>query len=472
MAIPVNITSANAIEITSLPYSNTQRVDDAGTTYSVWYKYTPPIGVTQIGLWGFGQLAGYSPSAEVFIGNDSDNYTNTLAVNVPMQVPVTPGTLYYFHFIKNANVNPSNLTVSVLEAPDLSAPIGSILVPDDDMFDFFTYVVRIPGVIISSTVTNTVLRYAPNVPFCEQGDILANGTILIYSEEAGDLKLLDTTLAVTLTIPFGNVGGVQQFCCLKANLTTGKFYVGNPGDSGQPFFAFVQVVSAAGVVGPTTYNLGAFGLEAIASNNNDTILYYSGAGGSVGSPVFRWDLVNNVALTNFLAGVATYEIPDIIVLGDGTILVSYYKAGDYFVRVYNAAGVLQRTITPPNPSNVKCRMATAVDDPNSFWTMVATTVNHQINYRNYKVSDGSLIGQVTVPTYEDMVYTDVATATPIGRFGTSNSCPMIVTRTVLGPTTPNRGGLYFADATIVRDKYYSGDLKIPNPTVRTALIGE
>jgi hypothetical protein len=56
MSVPGNIDPAHAIELGPLPHTLTQDVNDDGTTYTVWYKYTAVAGDNVIGIFAFGDL--------------------------------------------------------------------------------------------------------------------------------------------------------------------------------------------------------------------------------------------------------------------------------------------------------------------------------------------------------------------------------------------------------------------------------
>jgi hypothetical protein len=155
------------------------------------------------------------------------------------------------------------------------------------------------------------------------------------------------------------------------------------------------------------------------------------------SPVQRWDLINNVALSDLAAGVAgATGFNDVLVLNDGTILTGYAKPGDAFVRRYSTAGAVLNTYDFGNSvGDSPNRLAYALDDPASFWVWLhLPSGGGTSRFQNVRVSDGAILTTFDVVPFELGVYVGAPTATPT-RFGSSQSCPFLVMRPA-APTVP------------------------------------
>src|SRR5688572_21432645 len=181
MPVPINLTALLATDLGAFPADVDQTVDDSGTTYTVWYKFTAAeTGV--ISVWGHGQYGAtsYEPTCAVFEGPASAPvaYMSMSAVNEPMYFPVTGGTEYFLRLTPNSgNPTPADLTIEAEAHSNTSpVPIGSIGINDDDSDTGFL----VGLAVLSETVDYTVLYYrigtfAPG----EQGDILPSGVLLL-----------------------------------------------------------------------------------------------------------------------------------------------------------------------------------------------------------------------------------------------------------------------------------------------------
>jgi hypothetical protein len=428
--VPSNRFVDTAIAITTLPYSNTQQVDDSGTTYSVWYAYTPPEGVEEIGVFGFGDLVTYRPVLWVYDGDVLDpSFYFSSSNNKPAQIPVTPGVTYYLRFLPNGgNPTPANLSVSVVAAPTDPAPVGSILINDDsgpvDWSDWPTGTV-FPGVVLGSD--GAVLRFVHGMPSGEAGDALEDGTILLSDEFIDlDLKRYSAQLELLGSVAYAWVGVSPV---INAHHTGNKWYVGSKGSGLTP--ASATTVLANGTLGPTTWTFPDAGLQAIAASPDETVLYLTGQATGAGA-VQRWDLVNNLPLSD-LGSIASYGAHDVLVLKDGSIVAHFTNAGtgDVKVRRYSAAGAVLNTYDlGAGGLTTAGRLAYAIDNPTSFWAWGHPTgASSGLSvFTNIRASDGTVLATVTSVEFEGGVYQPTATATPTARFGNSFSCPFIVLR--------------------------------------------
>lgn len=427
---PSNTTALTATNIAALPYNNVQNVFDAGLTYTVWYKYTAVVGENVIGVFGFGDLVNYKPTIFVYTGPAAAPvpYLSIAVQNKPIQMPVTPGTEYFFEFRKNGDFNPSSLTVNAITGPVSIAPAGSIFINDDAP--------GFPAALISSTVDYTVLRFIYPFPAGEAGDVLQTTGRVLVSDEFIDLnyKLYSNTLTFITDVVWSWTGAPRIRACQGAS----KFYIGMSGSGITT--AKVRTVDNNGALGGTIFDLGAVGLTALAAKNDETILYYSGRVSSLNSEIRRWDLIGNVPLSDLVPDVGgTYRVTDILYLDDDTLIVLYFQSSprDVFARRYSIAGATLNTyLFGSSHTTTIPRLAYAIDNPNSFWIFTHPTGTGTSVIQNVKCSDGSILTTRNEAEYEGGAYQPSETATPLSRFGDSFSCPLIITRASIGaPST-------------------------------------
>lgn len=422
MAAPTNISAATAQALGDLPASYTQRVDDAGTTYTTWYSFVAPsTGV--ISAFGYGDASVYTPTTTPWIG-PTGAPTNLLSIsggaNLTIQFPVTSGTTYFLKVVPNGgNPTPANLTLSVELHTDVAAPLGTIAINDDT--DGF------PLALLSSTADYTVLRFVTDFPAGEAGDTLIDGTVLVendndtvdlYTTNTGSFVLVNQT---AITVP-------KIRTCNGAN----TFYVGNNVNPAT-YFTMTRDGTASA---PVTLTANG-SLAALAAANDESVLYFANTGS--GAAIKTWNIPGNVAGANLVAGIASYSVIDILVLGDDSIVVGYQRGSvDYKVLRYSPAGATLNTYTFGSSfTSTVSRLAYAIDDPNSFWVLLhpASTDTGTSKFLNVQVSDGTILTTRLSAEYEDGVYQSAATATPLARFGNSFSCPFWIMRQSIGTVT-------------------------------------
>lgn len=431
MAAPVNTAATTALELGPLPNTLLQTVDDAGTTYTVWYKFTSAI-TGMVGIFAFGDLTTYRPFTLIYTGPDTSpvQYIVAETKNRAVQFPVVAGTTYYIRVRKDGDVSPSNLTISgEYFAPASSVPTGSIAVNDDTA--------GFPLALLSSTDASE-LQFRQSFPAGEEGDILADGTLLV-EDIAGKLSdiitvgLYDQHLNSIVSIPFTSTNGWQQ-SYISSNKVD-KFYVGWDSDfdhfAGEPSFS---TIDTDGTRSAFTM-LGGSGLTGLAPNNAETILYYSGRDGAGNRPIKRWDLIGATGLSNLVANLAGYTPAGIIVLADDTLVVVYQDvSGDTLVKHYNSSGSTLHTWTFGDTGDP--RLAHAIDD-STFWLWIKTNVAG-INtgasiFKNIQGSDGTELVSITGHIVKAGAYVGAETASP-ERFSHSQSCPFWIMRgTVVVP---------------------------------------
>lgn len=201
-----------------------------------------------------------------------------------------------------------------------------------------------------------------------------------------------------------------------------------------PGRAVLYKISASGVVDPTTWTLPADGdaTVPIAINRAGTILYY--ATRTVGVAIHAYDLVNSVALPDFVAGSGTVRWGmQFYVTAADEILVPTRPSGAapsvWVLRRYNAAGVLQGSFALATNPNTNYFPELASDpDPTLIWVRT--------------FSAGSSSAATSILT----CYTILTGAVVVGPYTINNldgtgyvptSCPWWVLRTgTVPPPTP------------------------------------
>jgi hypothetical protein len=416
MPSPTNTSATTATDLGALPASVSQNVHDAGTTYTVWYQHTAATtGV--IGIWGFGDLSVYRPTIDVFTGPASSPvaYLTTspiTAQNKPVQLPVTAGTTYYFRFTPNAgNPTPAVLAIEAEAAPTGTARRGDIIITDDT-FGF-------PGAIIdqdSGTVKGFVHPFAAG----EAGDSL-NGVLAL--EDVGDNEIRifrrDFTQIAAIAVTPVEIAG-----SIRANKILKRFYALDRSSNPDQVLAIELDGSTSATHSLPGHNSD---MVSLAVNNDGTIMYWGST--SANGIIHRWDLVNEVGLSDFANIGASRFVFDLFVLTDGTVLANFLEGNGSIVRRYSAAGALLNTYdfsTEPDLFGTTPRVAVIGGSDASIF-LIGTHHDGGIwRFRRVRISDGEVLSSIDTVEYEGGVYQGDETANPVARFGASFSCPVII----------------------------------------------
>ena len=480
MPVPSNITAATAIVISTLPYTNTQQVDDAGVTYDVWYLYTATFdGV--IGVWGFGDLVVYKPNTFVGSPDDLTTYLGFLLnPNKPILFPVVTGVDYYLSFhLTSGNPSPANLAVSVLAAPVNAGEVGDFLVNNDLDTDplFWT-------TILDKDNDNTVKRYVEGIVPGEQGNILENGKFLLSDDNNDDAVLYDSQFNELLTLTFTTDAAL----IIGISKVLQRFYVCYSVPASTDWA--MNEYDLDGVSTGRSWTLtGVLSVSCIAINSDATILYFSRGGESA---ILRWDLDTDLALSDLVADTATYDMKDLFYLEDDTIIGLLLKSSpvDVEVRQYNST--TGAVITTKNfgsdsqASGAPPRLAFSLTSPTDYWIWIKRATTTQTSkFFNVRLSDGVVLVDRTHVIYQEGIYSGTATATPEGRFGSSLSCPFLLLRASATPrvsgsglyvlTVSSGGGTPGGIVPTKTDDSYIDNLgveqtvAIPNPFIETYL---
>ncbi len=416
MPPPVNTTAATATDITSLPATIAQNVNDAGTTYTVWYSVTATTDDVMVGLFGFGGSvgSGYQPSTEVFTGpTGAPVSTGIFAQNKPVQFYVPAGQTRYIQFVSTTgNVGTANLSIAA-EAASLTGVVGlrPMLVINDDTNG-------LPAALVDLE-TGDAVGFISGFPAGEAGDRLPTGETLVADANAGNLQLYDTNLENPVTVAF-NIGFSPA---IRANRTLNVFYAGTDGNP-----VVVKAISATGTITSTITLTGRNGLTGLAASNDGTIIY--NGDDTTNQPIRRW-VVGVGAGTDLAAAQGANIIggQDIIVLNDDTILASIVNmlTGAFSVKRFTDGGTVLNTYSIATtsflPVSTPPRIALGEDDT-SFWAWFHRDGADEGTSRfvEIEVSSGTILTTVDTVEYETGVYQPAETATPLARFGHSFSC--------------------------------------------------
>jgi hypothetical protein len=474
MPPPPNTTSATAIVIPSLEglpsftYTNVQTgIHDAGTTYDVWYKYTPVESDGLIGLLFYGDPTTYKPSTSIYIDNDFTFLYNSfnLTPNRMLQIPTLTGRVYFFKILTNAgNPTPATLNVSVKRAQDnINAPSSIFIRPASILQEFIDAGYSgLAGGFINPT-TGVITRFVEQVVPGEPGDYLpVTGEILFPDEYINfNWHLFNADISLKTTFTYAWSGGHPQ---VRTHREQSRFLIVNQNSPNPIKFRFCD--SNGNLTPETTVTVGNTGCTAAACSAAGDFIYMAGVNSSLNSNIKKWDVVGGVFVADLAATVANHICRDMLVMSNGDIVAIYHRAStdEIFVRVYNTAGATLRTWTAPvgpNYTTVPPRLGYGNDSSVTFWVFLHINTGFS-HFFHLRVADVTEVVNFQTP---DAIYaTFDQGGSPTYRFVTSDSCPLVL-------SLASFAGLYVTDPTHV-DQYQTVTKKIPNPTFKTALIGE
>lgn len=464
-----NISWATATDIgTAIPYVflQTDIRNLAGQNDTVYYKFTAPDGAVVMTARGYSGSP-YSPWIRPFHHSDLINPILDIVgpQQAPIQFPVIPGELYYLKFTPDLLNTPGPaevLRVQLDLAPQSAFPTGNFLIFDDT--DGF------PLAVVSHLVDYTTTGFIKDMAAGEGGDILANGVIAAENRDDATIHVYGPQLNLISTLAAGGYAFIRR-CTLAQN-----FYVGIIQAVPNP--PLVKTINSLGAYGPVSWSLiGSTTLNAIAPSNDEKTLYYSQNANA--EPIKRWDLENDVALANLVAGIAANRVVDILYLDDDTIAALYWNGATKVatLKIYDTTGATLMTYVVPAQGDATWpRMGWALDNPNSVWIWSHDTDGLE-TFRNVKCSDGSILGTRFHQRFQEGQSQQLV-ADPMYNHGISGSCPFIVN--TINRLSTVEGGIYFINpnkttggGTGKHDSYYNDlELKIPNPIWRTAFLGE
>lgn len=467
---PHNQIINTATPIASLPFSATvdfTGVIDEAAAYTgvtqksrhVWYRWVAPAdGV--VGVFGSSNLTTFIPVSSAFttpfnmysptqVGGPNASYSYD-AASVPFYMPVTAGQTYYFSFgLDQAAAITDTLSVSIeafVETPVI--PAGSIAIPDDGSYH--------PLAILDPT-TGGVLRYVMPGDYAagENGDILPNGKVLMADPAFG----LNGSLGTERLVVYGQEFSTE-LASVPINITANSpvsarptgdgWYVGNVNGVNRRVHLYDEDLNLL-----STWTVGVDpslgfspNIMGMAVSPDASILYYTSylvvSGPTNPARVMRWDLVNDVALSDLAGTNGLVPTREMLVLADGSIIVAYFDSVGAptlsTVIRYSAAGATLNTYARADTESFEMRLARVPSDPTAFglWTKIAGGLSR---FEIIRASDGVVLSTVTRPHYTSGLSSEAATLTPTTRFGFSFCCPWFILPLSIGDPNPVIGPL-------------------------------
>lgn len=500
---PTNITPETAYDLNGrLPLDATIDLTGMAWPQKVWFRYT--LGTLEYGLAIYAKGGGstppnhgYYPKLE-FMLNDplatpfqdaSGNYVVEMFTEASVGVPNVGSTV----FISMHNGYPSGyipLIITTIKAelsPNTAVPIGSPIINNDVEGYPVTIVDPVTGlpVQLRSFVTG------------ETGAILENGISLWYSSFDRKYHLYNANMEPTGIITWLPNNGT--FSPVGSNRID-TFYVASYNGT-ESATNKITTISSSGVLSSTFWQitnintaLTNIGYRHVApSYLNPDILFLNIelSLSSMWPPyhgICKFHKSTQIVDTVFIDGTTdpNYSFEgqfgnEFLVLPDDSLLLMFignFSATGSQVRHYSAAGVLLRTYDIPNADidHIAYDGVTYT----SFWSWgIDYTTSFGI-FTRFRISDGAILSQFSlIPTSSGAGFAS-APPTSATLFGGPESCTFVTSATplsryggVLAPTEIS--GIYFINHTKAtkHDSYYNNiEKKIPNPTIRTALIGE
>ncbi len=401
MAAPTNISPATAMAVGWGDYI--EDVSEAsGPNYEVWFRYLGKVDETAVGvLAGAPAASNYDPQVRIYDNlTDANAATNHIisANNAPLILPTSEGITYYIRVRQfGAGVPDTPLTLSIKRAPTGTAAAGSLLINDETD--------GLPAAVFSST-TGQIFGYLP-LPAGEGGAALPDGTVALEDSANTVIRLfvvVDGAYVANGTVAFD----LQTSGQIISN-GSDRFYTGQ----GNTVIRFDRdgVIDGTWTL-PVTANLWG-----LAPSLDESILYYVQGPGSSGLAVKRWDLINDLALSDLAAGIGGAGARrDVLVMADGSILVPYSVG----VKRYSPAGSVLNTYTTATVGASYDHIVLDLNPANFIYSDQTSTFKH---FYQIRASDGFVVYHSTIPRFNAGVG---ASGDGSPRFGASFSCPIIV----------------------------------------------
>ncbi len=423
-----NISAATATLIATWGSTVQDVSDTAGPNYEVWFQYVAKTSERALGVWSQAPVASnYDPRIDVYTGTAASLTSVMTSLNQPIIVGTVPGQTYFFKVTQVGSGAPSaSLTLILTKAGSGAVEAGSLLVNDTSVDGTGQ---AWPTAVVSPS-TGAIVGYVP-LPAGEAGIALPNGIIAIEDREASDVKLFSSAFAQIASVPV-DMGGNGQ---INSNWSN-TFYIGRPNGVAN---ASVTAVSQDGTI-IRTWTLGQVGLRGLSLSTNEAILYYVASGTGSNQPVRRWDMVNDVALSDLAPLIAGTTIRrDIVTMPDGSVLVAYRPAsGAYYVNRYDPSGSVLSTYTFSDPSVQSVQRVFRDFTEGLFWVWEENAAETEHIFSKVRASDGATVLSFRVPLFVDGESQGDFSDTRTDLFGASWSCPVMgfpLAFTIPTPTT-------------------------------------
>jgi hypothetical protein len=352
-------------------------------------------------------------------------------------VPVTAGTRYYievadFWTDDGGSYEAGNeMTFSVVAKPNLAAPIGSLIVPND--------VAPFALAVLSAADGDTLRLVA--FPPCERGAVLPSGIMCVNdSDNLDTVHVYDDQLAL-----IGSVTITPGADAFKPVITEDGtyFYLIDRYGVGTTALSVTRITNPGTVpeLDATTWSVPVVvstsqAVKSAGVSRDGSILYWTFVNTQ---GVHRYDLVNSVGLTDLVAipaGPPSYAL-DLIVLSDDTILVGYIGAGADFIRRYATDGSTLNTYTLSLQDTLNHIQPDATD-PDAFWVWsfpgdLSATFSSPSRFQQIRASDGVVLTTFVVEQFNDGIGPAADKYDPgdMPRHQHANSCPFFVSRVAL-----------------------------------------
>ncbi len=424
--VPANTTRATATPLT-LPASVTVDLSDAVST-GLWYTYTlaPTVASPDPLLIGMRVLPNPpDEGARVRVYAIPPIAIVTLDASAPGSFPSAPekanpgsgGPTWWLQVDSLVPAVPDvgvQATVTLIAPPRASAPLGSLVIPDDG----FGY----PAVVLRLS-DGEVLRVV-DLPSGESGDVLPDGTICVEARNSSGIvtsvQVWSSQVSLVVDAP-----SLMQAGTLFQNITADQvdtFYIGPQSGTFNP--PVIHAVSKAGVVSPRTWTLSGSSLRTMASAPGGGILYWGTL--AVGGAVLRHDLTTDTPLADLAVGVPDFAVSELLALADGSVLVKYFPAMGtaVFVRQYSAAGATLRDypVSTLHTDYALNHLARIPESSTTFLAWFQRVSPFRSIFTTLSTVDGSIVASFTTDNFEH----GVAPAGSPQSFGPSISCPVFV----------------------------------------------
>lgn len=473
MAVPVNITPALAIDITDLlPYDVTftdlDLIPDADPSYTpscsssllhpLWFKIRGSASLNALGI----QIeavtvpSDYLPVLSVWQGTPpvltqvNDELclaSGTIDNTILSQIGLTEDE-YQYLLITDDGGTPdpgSDARVQFDSAPAATVPAGTLVVSNDSSGFPTVFIDRITGAV----------SWVKGWPAFEMAELLPDGILAITAERIEDdaadrIEIYSDQLELLYTItgsPFPSL--FNAISPISSNRTDRFYLLLNSSPASSIIYSF----GTDGVLDATSWDItsglavGADTPSGLAISDDEEVAYYlyKTFSGSRGLRIGRWDLINDIALSQLIVpNVPNETVGRDLLLIDGFLYATLKGAGgntDNYVRKYDVStGVLTDFYGPFTSAATSPRLTR--DSTNGQIVMMywpdGASEGDSAYFITIQLSDMTAVGSP--------VTTELKLPSETGdpQYGPSQSCPIIVLLNEVTPAViPNPlSGLY------------------------------